>query len=298
MDLSDILSFVGHSVYAPQIDALFKRCNASCGDKAELDLYDSVKSESLGVELWFWWKGYYREQIAEPQNTIERADSKEVVFYEVRLTPPGLADSALPFGLSFPATSESVVAAMGRKPFSKTKNFFGEAVWTYYEDAFELLVIFDKSAEQVRCFKIIAMGRDMRKKIDLLENLQEQKQNILPERIGDIQEFIDQSPTVLWENRMKSGDSQITASALEDSREIFVAFIAGVCKATKTRNAKSIYAAVKKATKAFNKVARQHPGFIETLEREEIVSFLIETVQLTGFQIDPTFDLTEEYRSW
>ncbi len=44
--------------------------------------------------------------------------------------------------------------------------------------------------------------------------------------------------------------------------------------------------------------ARQHPGFVETLEREEIVDFFTKTVQLTGFELDPSFDLTEVHRSW
>ena len=128
--------------------------------------------------------------------------------------------------------------------------------------------------------------------------IKEQKKNILPERIPEIEALIERSPTIAWERRMKSGDTQITAEAIEASRQVFEAFIAGVCKATKTRNGKSNYTAVTKATKAFNKVARQHTGFIETMEREEIVGFFTAAVQLTGFQLDPSFDLTEEYRSW
>lgn len=84
----------------------------------------------------------------------------------------------------------------------------------------------------------------------------------------------------------------------EASRQVFEAFLTGVCKAMKSRNGNAIYNAVTKATKAFNKIARKHSGFIETMEREEIVGFLNSVVQLTGLQIDPSCDLTEEYRSW
>jgi hypothetical protein len=132
----------------------------------------------------------------------------------------------------------------------------------------------------------------------LLENLKKQKKNILPERIPEIQSLNERLPTAAWERRMRSGDEQITPEALDASREVFEAFVANVCKATKTRNAKSIYNAVIKATKAFNKVARQHAGFIETLEREEIVAFLHEAVRLTGFEGGDDADLTEEHRSW
>lgn len=298
MDLSGILDLFGHSVYDPQIDALLQQWNASCEDKARLKLYDSIKSDSLGVDFWFWWKGYYRDQIGEPLGTVEPDDSKEVVLYEVRLTPDGLANVALPFGLSFPATQQSVMDALGRKPFSKSKNFLGNAFWTYYEDAFELMVIFNAEGSSVECFKIITLKRKERQKLDLLENLAEQKKNIIPERIPEVEALIERFPTIAWERRMNSRDTHITVEAIEASRQVFEAFIAGVCKATKTRNPKSIYAAVKKATNAFNKVARQHKGFIETMEREETVEFFNTAIKLTGFQFDPSFDLTEEYRSW
>jgi hypothetical protein len=243
-------------------------------------------------------KGYYREQIGEPQGTIEPDDSSEVVLYELRLRPEGLTGATLPFGLTFPATPDSVTEAMGRKPFSKAKNVLGEPFWKFYDDRFELLVIFNAEDQQVACYKIIALGRKERQKLDLLENLKEQKKNILPERIPDIEALVQQLPTAAWERRMKSGDAQITPEVIEASRQVFEAFLAGVAKATKTRNAKSIYSAVTKATKAFNKVARQHPGFVETMEREEIVDFFNKTVQTTGFELDSSFDLTEEHRSW
>ena len=298
MDLSGIVNLFGYSVYAPQIDALLEECNASCANKAELTLYDSIESKSLGVDLWFWWKGYYRKQIADPIGTVEPEDSSEVVLYEVRFTPQGLANVKLPFGLSFPATTESVTQALGRKPFSQTKNVVNQPVWTYYEDRFELLVIFDVEGKSVVSFKIFALGRKVRRKLDLLENLKEQKKNIVPERIPQVEGMRHQLPTAAWERRMNSGDAQITAEAVEASQQVFEAFLIGVCKAMKSRNANAIYNAVTKATKAFNKIARKHKGFIETMEREEIVGFFNSVVQMTGLQIDPSFDLTEKYRSW
>lgn len=298
MDLSDILDLFGHSVYDPRIDALLEKCDASCDDKSLLDRYASIDSKSLGVSLWFWWKGYYRDQIAEPLGTVEPDDSMEVVLYELRLTPQGLANAKLPFGLSFPATPDSVTEAMGRKPFSKSKNFVGEPFWTYYDDRFELLVIFEANGEAVRCYKIFALKQHERHKLQLLESLKEQKRNILPERIPEIESAIDRLPTSAWERRRKAGDKQFTVAGITAVRQVFEAFIASVAKATKTKNGKSIYTAVTKATKAINKVARQHPRLIETMEREEIIDFFNATVRLTGFELDESFDLTEEHRSW
>ncbi len=239
MDLSGILDLFGRSVHDPQIDALLRQCNASCNSKAELKRYDSIKSKTLGVDFWFWWKGYYRDQIGEPLGTVEPDDSKEVVLYEVRLTPDGLDKATLPFGLSFPATADSVVGALGRKPFSKTKNFANEPVWTFYNDGFKLLIIFNADGEEVRCFKIMALKRKVRQKLDLLDNLTKQKKNILPDRIPEVEALIKRSPTVAWERRMKSGDTQITAEAIEASKQVFEEFLEEICKATTRRNAKS-----------------------------------------------------------
>lgn len=298
MDLSGILELFGHSVYDPKIDNMLQRCNASCDNKSELKLYDSSNSQTLGVEFWFWWKGYYRDQIGDPQGTVEPEDSTEVVLKEVRLMPEGLENTALPFGLSFPATQDSVIEALGRKPFSKSKNFAKEPFWTYYEDGFELLAIFNADGEEVRCFKIFAMKRKERQKIAFLESLTDQKKNILPDHIPEIEASLSKSPLSAWEQRMNSGDSQISTATIEASRQVFEEFVEAIAKAVKRKNAKSLYTAVTKATKAFNKIARQHTGFIETLEREEIVEFFNAVLQLTGLQFDPSFDLTEEHRSW
>ena len=298
MDLTGILELFGYSVYDPQIDAMLERCDAACEDKSQLKRYASIESRKLGISFWFWWKEFYRRQIGDPKGTVEPDDSEEVVLYEVRFGPKGLTKAKLPFGLRFGASPEAVTDALGRKPFSKSKNFANEPIWTFYDDKFELLVRFTKDAKKVDAFKIWALKQADREKVQFVESLKEQKKNILPERISDIEASIQQLPTTAWEKRMKSGDEQITSEAIEASREVFAAFIANVSKATKTKNAKSIYTALTKATKAFNKVARQHRGFIETMEREEIVDFLHDTLRLTGFEIDPGFDLTEEYRSW
>ena len=85
---------------------------------------------------------------------------------------------------------------------------------------------------------------------------------------------------------------------MDTSRPVFDEFIEAVCRAARRRNAKSICTAVTKATKAFNKIADKHPGFIETLEREEIIDFFNKAVLLTGLEFDPSIDLTEEHRAW
>ncbi|WP_013628525.1 hypothetical protein [Rubinisphaera brasiliensis] len=302
MDLSGLLDLFGYSIYSPEMAQTLEQCGISHPAGKKLKLYDSLESPSGGLSLWFWWKEYYREQIAEPQGTVEPdgrgQGSQELVFYEVRFTPEQLDNVPLPFGLRFPATPDSVLEAMGRKPFSKTKNYVGESVWTYYEDRYELLVIFDLTGTAVRCFKMIALTRKVRQKIDFLENLKEQKPNIQPERIPEIEALLQHTPVAAWRRRMKSGDTQFTSESLKAAEPLFADFLEAVCKATARKNPKSIYTAVTKATKAFNKFARNHPGVIETEEREEIVIFFNQAVKRTGFDLDPAFDLTEEHRAW
>jgi hypothetical protein len=93
---------------------------------------------------------------------------------------------------------------------------------------------------------------------------------------------------------MRSGDGGFTPELLQ----IFSAFVDSVVKATKKRNATAIYSAVKSAVVGFNKLCKKHSGFIETVEREEIVEYLQAAVKLSGFLIEDGVDLTQDYRIW
>ncbi|MCL4206541.1 MAG: hypothetical protein KJ000_29000 [Pirellulaceae bacterium] len=297
MDLAQITSLFGRSIYDPLIDKALAEWGAVCEDKASLERYDSIKSVTCGLTFTFWYKGFYAKQIAEPTSTFKSTKDEEVILSEMTFRPQGLQDVPLPYGLRFGDTPAAIQQALGRKPFSKGKNVSGEPIWTFYDDDFEILVVFDKD-NTLAWFRIWALHHAERKKRDLVENIAQQKKNISSDQASAIEKQKEKLPTRKWERRMRSGDDELTPTALADSEKVLSSFVDSVAKATQKKNATSIYSALKKAVVEFNKLSKKHRGFIGTMEREEIVAFLQDTVRLSGFVIEDGVDLTQDNRIW
>lgn len=220
-----------------------------------------------------------------------------MVLSEMTFRPEGLRDVPLPYGLRFGDSPAAIQQAVGQKPFSKSKNVAGEPFWTFYDDDFELAVVFDEGGK-LGWFRIWGLHEAERKKKALVQNIKRQKENISPDRAEAIETLKEQRPTQKWAQRMRSGDDEFTPAALAASEEILSSFIDSVAKATRKKNPTAIYSAVKKAVVEFNKLSKKHGGFIGTPEREELVDFLQKAVQRSGFVIEDGVDLTQDYRTW
>ena len=132
MELSQLTSLFGRSIYDPVIDKVMAECDAHCEDKAGLKRYDSIKSSTYGLTFTFWYKGFYARQIAAPKSTFKSDQEEEVVLSEMTFRPQGLLDVPLPYGLRFGDSPAAIQQAVGQKPFSKSKNVVGELFWTFY----------------------------------------------------------------------------------------------------------------------------------------------------------------------
>jgi len=172
-----------------------------------------------------------------------------------------------------------------------------ERFWTFYDDDFELMVVFN-TAGNLAWFRIWALHEAERRKKDLVQNIKRQKDNISPDRADAIEKLKQHVPTRKWAQRMRSGDDEFTPAALADSEEILSSYLDSVAKATRKKNATAIYSAVKKAVTGFNKLSKKHGGFLGTSEREEIVAFLQDAVRMSGFVIADGVDLTQDHRIW
>lgn len=93
---------------------------------------------------------------------------------------------------------------------------------------------------------------------------------------------------------MADGDHLFTPKNIALTKKTLEQFIDQLADATKQKKASKIYSAIKKTVLAFNR----NSGFIETLEREDLVDFIHASVRLTGFVIDDNIDLTEQWREW
>jgi hypothetical protein len=299
MDLSQITTLYGRSIHDPLVEKAMAEWDTHEEDKGGLGLprYVVLDSRTYGVTFAFWYKGYYAEQIAPPKSTFKGDDEEEVILSEMTFRRKKLKDVSLPYGLHFGDSPTAIQQTLGCKPFSKSKNYAGEPFWTFYDDNFELMIVFNK-AGTLEWFRIWALHESSRKKKELLENIKGQSRNITPDRAEAIEKLKGKMPTRKWTRRMREGDHEFTAKALEESSGLLSSFIDTVAKATKKRNATSIYSALKKAVTGFNKLSKKHGGFIETLERDELVGFLQDAIALSGFVIEAGVDLTQEYRTW
>ena len=236
-------------------------------------------------------------RFAPPKSTFQGDDEEEVILSEMTFRRKKLQDVPLPYGLHFGDSPAAIQQTLGRKPFSKSKNCAGEPFWTFYDDNFELMVVFN-AAGTLEWFRIWALKESSRKRKDLVENIERQSRNIMADRAEAIEKLKGKMPTRKWIRRMREGDREFTAEALGTSSELLSSFIDDVAKATRKRNATSIYSALKKVVTGFNRLSKKHGDFIGTLERDELAGYLQDAVALSGFVIEPGVDLTADYRTW
>lgn len=297
METNYILDLFGHSIYHPELDKTLKDFDAICKDKSKLERYDSIKSKSTGVTFTFWFKEFYDQMVDRPKSTYRPKNEDEVLLYEMTFSKKEGANVVWPFGLIFGDHSEAVTNKIGNKPFSKSKNYDNENTWTYYNDKFEIMPVFDDKLNLI-WLKIWAIKKADKKKIELKENLKQQNKNISIGLIDEIVELKKSKSTTTWRLRLKEGDSIFNESNILESEIILDNFIDNLVIATKSKKASSIYSTAKKVTESFNKANQKHDDFIDTMEREELVDFIETAIKLTGFKIDTGIDITENWRQW
>lgn len=297
METNYILELFGHSIYHPELDKILKDFDAICKDKSKLNRYDSIKSKITGVTFTFWFKEFYNQMIDTPKSVYRPKNEDEVILYEITFSKKEGADVVWPFGINFGDNADTVTNKIGFKPFSKGKNFINEHTWTYYNDKFEIMPVFDDKLNII-WLRIWALNKVDKKKIELKENLKRQNKNIIIDNIEEINKLKIQKPTTAWLQRLKEGDSIFTHSNIRESEIILDSFIDNLVIATKSKKASSIYSTVKKVTEHFNKANQKHNDFIDTMEREELVGFIENAIKLTGFKITNGIDITEDWRQW
>jgi len=297
LDAAKLLDLVGHSIYHPDIDKALREFNVKVTDKSKLSRYDSLKSKTYGVTFTFWYKEFYEQQIRKPQSIFKPKDVDEVLLYELTFSQAKNINFILPYGLNFNDTSEVVSNKLGQKPFSKSKNYVGQFIWTFYNDLFEIMSAFDDD-KQLCWLRIIGLNNYDKKKIEFKNNLKAQNRNINQNKIENLKLLKKEKPTKNWTKRMIEGDSMFNKNCINESEELLDSFIDDLIEATKSKNASKVFSKVKKVIVSFNKLNKKYNSFIETMEREELAEFIEQATQLTGFVIYEGVDITEDIREW
>ena len=104
-----------------------------------------------------------------------------------------------------------------------------------------------------------------------------------------------QKPTIRWTERMNDGDDVFTEKKIAATDDLLDEFMVDLEKLEGVADDSQILAVVKKLIKALNKQNRR-AKHIETLEREELVDYVLTAAKIVGFSRDD--DVTEEWRKW
>lgn len=297
MDTTKLIDLIGNSIYHPAIDKAFKDFDVEVIDKSKVDKYYSLKSTTYGITFTFWFKEFYEKQIRKPQSEFKPKGEHEVLLYEMTFTQAKNKNFIMPFGLNFGDTAETVISKIGKKPFSKSKNLDEQRTWTFYNDLFEIMPVFDNSL-RLSWLRIFGLDIADKKKIEFKNNLKLQDKNINQKNIEELLSLKLGKPTANWLKRMHDGDSLFNETNIRESADLLDNFINNLVDATKTKKASTVYSKIKNVVSGFNKLNKKNNGFVETMEREELADFIERASKLTGFVIDEGVDITEETRQW
>ncbi|WP_225230684.1 leucine-rich repeat domain-containing protein [Cytobacillus stercorigallinarum] len=123
--------------------------------------------------------------------------------------------------------------------------------------------------------------------------IQDNRKNI--SESNEEKQLNEKMPIVLWKRRMEEGDYLFTKENLASSEKVLKNYISEI-KALNTPTIEELIESVKSVVLKFNKLNVEYDFFIETMEREELIEFILEVASSGGLEI--VDDITEEWREW
>ncbi len=196
----------------------------------------------------------------------------------------------LPFNLKWDDTIEKF-KKIGQAN-GKDKNSEGTKIWYFLKDKYRILIAINKT-NKLEWLTVWLIENNIKKSLKLKETIK--KQNILFENHFLVSEFQNKKPTICWHDKMLEGEIFYTKESIDETDKILTKFIDNLIIATKEQKANKILSSVKKVVLALNKLENKY-SHIETNEREELCTFILNVLEITGFKCD--WDITEEWRNW
>ena len=201
----------------------------------------------------------------------------------------------LPYGLVLGDDQETIYKKLGGKPAEKGEGL-GYALYYFIKEDFRIQTAVDDNKKLI-WLRIRPLDLKYKKRIALKATLKVQDQNIKPKNAKGLMKLKASMPTKEWKRRMKQGDTIFTERNISATETALSEFLEQLSLATTEGKADKVHAAVKKVVLAFNKLNVKY-GFIDTMEREELVEYIQSAVGQTGFVVEKGLDLTEEWREW
>ena len=289
---------LGHSINNPEVKKFIEFFSLSLD--VENDWRIDYNNRAKGVYFEFEHKNKFENEFGNPKSSYTKDETelilKEISFENNYLEKRKDFDIQLPYNLKIGDSVEEIYEKIGKKPYEKDKGIsYDKAEYNYYFkiDDKKILIKLDEFMKFVWIrFWLISLSE---KYVDeLKKSLAKQNKNLNVENLETIRNLKTKTPTKNWEIRMNEGDDVFNKKNIEFAQKVLETFIDTICEATIQKKGTKIYSAIKKVVVSFNR----NGDYIETLEREELVDFILESVKLTGFKIEDNSDLTEQWREW
>lgn len=190
-----------------------------------------------------------------------------------------------PFDLKMGDTPAMVQQKMNRAPAEKSVAFA-----SYYADGVRLMAWFDEKKKLYE-FKIKPIEWKIKSKLK-----SKVPASFIPLNKDGLLKLKDQLPVIRWEKRMVKGDSKFNKTNLRAMANLLNGFIGEFVSAAGKKSEVDVPKSIAKLVKKINTLNKK--SFIETMEREELVTFLHKVVRTAGYKIIKGDDLTEKVREW
>ena len=298
MNPDKLVDLLGHSVNHPDFQPIFEQLNykkpVAVEAKHGLNI-DRPFFHEIGLAFVFTTQiGLTNNYVISPKSVFTR-DKYELILQEVSFYDKGRNNIPYPFQLKFGDSYEETVKKIGVKSTEKSKTAKGGYLFYYYTGISQLLVYTDDD-KKLESVIVRVMEQLDQKRLERKKKFKELSKLINTDNIGKIQKLKEDLLTEEWRIRLKEDDPSFTEKNIQLSETALIEFIDSVIKATEEEKANKILAAVKKVVVTFNKLNDKYE-FIDTMEREELVDFIIKIVELTGFKVEGA-DITDEWREW
>lgn len=298
MQQSEIIALFGYSEYSPEINSLFKQLHIPPEQPAMSICWRNYRSEKWDIHLVFKEGTNYQYDYG-PYVKAFKGGRDEAFLEEISFgSQKGETNYpySLPFDFTFSDKPEDVFRKTGIKTQKAKEASYGSYI-DFNTEEYQYVTGFDKSNKLI-WVRVRPLEASFKKKRELEKSLRQQSKHLQVPDAKLIEQLQSKSPAHAWRKRMKKGDNIFTEKNIADTGNALNKFLDSIITAAGQKKANGIYAAVKKLVLSMNKLNEKYEGFIETLEREELVDYINKAVKLTGFTIDKEVDVTEEWREW
>ena len=256
---------------------------------------DSAWSREHGVSVEFSSRVYYERyyESAPEADSSATGHAQERIANEI--TFESYFTGTLPGGLSFRDGLQAFIK-VGKRLTKDIEEETGRQIYRMLTDRHVVMVSADQGG-QVQFIRYWPVEKKIRKMVNRKAEIKRQDQHIQADAAGRIDGMKSMYPALIWIQRMKAGDESFSEKSIYNTQQLLERYLSDLTLAAESHKASSVVKAVKNVVSGLNKLNHKY-HHIDTLEREELCIFITKAAKATGYQIDDSEDITEEWREW